>query len=229
MKKIILVFSPHPDDETLGCGGTIAKKISENWDIYVVILTDGRFSHLIAQGIIKDPSPEEVRQIRKNEVINALSILGVPIQNISFLDIIDGTLRKEYDAIKPEITKIILKYKPDEVYVPYRYDSHSDHIITNNLVYNTITDLDIYCKIFEYSITNKHGILGPIIDKIKNIFINNMKYIDISQYLHLKNSALNEFRSQEGLFLNYGRSENGSFEKENRYEIFYSFIEHSPE
>jgi LmbE family N-acetylglucosaminyl deacetylase len=44
LKNTILVFAPHPDDEVFGCGGVMAKRIFEGYDVFVVFLTDGRNS-----------------------------------------------------------------------------------------------------------------------------------------------------------------------------------------
>ena len=63
-KKTVIVFAPHPDDETWGCGGSIAKKISEGFEVIVVILTDGRYAFSEIFGINSDPTPEELKEIR---------------------------------------------------------------------------------------------------------------------------------------------------------------------
>lgn len=41
MNKRIIVFAPHPDHETLGCAGTIAKRLNEGYEVLLVVLTDG--------------------------------------------------------------------------------------------------------------------------------------------------------------------------------------------
>jgi LmbE family N-acetylglucosaminyl deacetylase len=41
-EKSILVFAPHPDDETLGCGGTIANRVREGHEVEIFFMTDGR-------------------------------------------------------------------------------------------------------------------------------------------------------------------------------------------
>lgn len=75
--KSVVVFAPHPDDETLGCGGTIAKKVREGFNVYIVFITDGRNSHRNVLNIYENPSPEELKFIRRNEAIYATSILGI--------------------------------------------------------------------------------------------------------------------------------------------------------
>lgn len=67
LKERVVVFAPHPDDETLACGGTIAKSVHQGDDVYIVIMTDGRNSHRGVLGIEKNPTPEEIGVIRNNE------------------------------------------------------------------------------------------------------------------------------------------------------------------
>ena len=89
--KNITIFTPHPDDETLGCGGTIVKKISEGFNVIIIVLTDGSntFSHMF--GITNDPTPQELSMIRKEELRNAMKILGVSNDDLFFLNL--NTLR----------------------------------------------------------------------------------------------------------------------------------------
>ena len=51
MKKRIIVFAPHPDDETFGCGGVMAKRNSERYNVNIVVLTDGRHAYSTVLGI----------------------------------------------------------------------------------------------------------------------------------------------------------------------------------
>ena len=74
MAKTTVIFAPHPDDEILACGGTIAKKVKEGQEVYIVIMTDGRNSHLNVLGIAVNPTPEEVAKIRKEEAKRAAHI-----------------------------------------------------------------------------------------------------------------------------------------------------------
>lgn len=90
MDKTVIVFAPHPDDETMGCGGTIAKKISEGFEVIIVSLTDGRHAFSKVLGINVNPNPEDVKRLRREELIKAATILGVSITNLFFLDYEDN-------------------------------------------------------------------------------------------------------------------------------------------
>ena len=106
MSKKIIIFAPHPDDETLGCGGTIAKRISEGYEVFVVVMTDGRYAFMNVLDIDSDPTPEELKEIRKEEVKRATGILGVPEENLVFLDLWMALLR----LTRKKLRKKLLKY-----------------------------------------------------------------------------------------------------------------------
>ena len=106
----IIVFGPHPDDETLGCGGVIAKKVSEGYNVLVVILTDGRNALSQIFGITSNPTPEELKEIRKKELVKATRILGVPDKNLMCLDFEDSTL--EHNKLQVEKSVQAIQHHP---------------------------------------------------------------------------------------------------------------------
>lgn len=194
--KKIVVFAPHPDDETLGCGGSIAKKLSEGYDVIIVVITDGRYAFSEILGIHSDPSPEDVREIRREEVKRAVKILGVQKENLIFLEFEDGTLEKNEKRVEEKISQIIKENSPVEVYFPYEKDVHPDHRATNRAVRNAIKNLGITVRKYQYSISQKYSRMGPIIDILLNIFKHNIVHVDISRFHSVKRAAVREFKSE---------------------------------
>ena len=86
MPKRVIVFAPHPDDETLGCGGTIAKKLREGYDVLIVFMTDGRNALSKLFNVCSNPTPLELREIRKEEAKKASKILGVEEEKLIPVD-----------------------------------------------------------------------------------------------------------------------------------------------
>jgi len=194
--KRIIVFAPHPDDETWGCGGTIAKRISEGYEVLIVVMTDGRYAFLKMLGIDSDPTPEELKVIRKEEVKRATKILGVPEENLIFLDFVDGALENNEEKAEEKVTEILSKNHPVEVYVPYKHDGHPDHRAAYRIVRNSIRKLAVSTATYQYSIGQKYGRIGPIIDALLNLLKRNMVRVDISKFLSLKKAAAKEFKSE---------------------------------
>jgi len=196
MIKNVLVFAPHPDDETLGCGGTMARRSSEGHEIIVVVLTDGRHAFSEILGIDSDPSPYELRQIRKEETIRAMETLGIPRKNLFFLDFEDGSLEKHRKEAEAMILDIIEEYSPVEVYFPYIKDYHRDHQETNQMVRRCIQKSGLTPMQFQYSIVQKYAKMGPFLERLTDPFRSHVVQVDISEFADLKEKAVREFKSQ---------------------------------
>lgn len=119
MKTDILAFGAHPDDVELGCGGTIAKLISEGKTCVIVDLTKGELG------------TRGTDQTRKEEATEAAKILGVAAREN--LGLKDGFLvnSEEYQM---EIVKMIRKYRPEIVLANAVDDRHPDHAKAAKLV-----------------------------------------------------------------------------------------------
>jgi LmbE family N-acetylglucosaminyl deacetylase len=110
-KKTILLFTPHPDDDTFCCAGTLALLAKRQNNIHIVIYTnDDKGSY------DPDMTSERLAKIRKSEEEAACKLLGIPAQNIHWLQFHDGML--EYASPKDlveEVTKVIRTFRPDVV------------------------------------------------------------------------------------------------------------------
>lgn len=95
--KRIMVFAPHPDDETLACGGLIAEARRENIPVTVVVVTNGESytyaAHIFYKKLALPPSSYiKFGERRQNETLSAMRILGVPEEDVIFLGYPDGGL-----------------------------------------------------------------------------------------------------------------------------------------
>ncbi|MDD1744205.1 MAG: PIG-L family deacetylase [Candidatus Methanoperedens sp.] len=184
-----IVFSPHPDDETFACGGTIASKTASGEEVIVVIMTDGRNSHKM-MGIEDDPSPSELTEIRKRECELASSILGVKKENLLFLGFEDIYLYESREAARGQVSHILTEHNPSEVFIPARNEFHPDHISTNLIVAAAIKELGINPRVYEYSIittTEPRAAMGFL-------------EIDVSGTLDRKKEAIRAYKSQINIF-----------------------------
>lgn len=122
MSKNILVLAAHPDDEVLGCGGTIARFVSEGSFIHVAFLADGVSSR---QGSARERENELQR--RRSAARSALAILGV--SSISFEDYPDNRMDTiAVIDIARNIEKLLEKYAPEIVLTHHFGDVNVDHV-----------------------------------------------------------------------------------------------------
>jgi N-acetylglucosamine malate deacetylase 1 len=212
-KKSAMVFSPHQDDETFGCGGMIALKREQGIPVVVTFLTDG-------QGSVSEDSEikDKIIQIRKQEAVTALSILGVESSEIYFLDKVDGTL-PHLEALQrqqtiEEIAELLHKYKPGEIYVPHQKDCHRDHEATYTLVKEAIAIAKIEVELLEYAIWLFWR--APLLIMLKLQDIANAYRLSIAAVQDKKKRAIASYSSQlEGLPPGFIKRFLGS------YEIFF--------
>jgi LmbE family N-acetylglucosaminyl deacetylase len=119
----ILVFAPHPDDDIIGCGGSILKHRAKDRDVHVVYMTSGN------AGSLKIPEAA-LAAIREKEALDALSLMDV--KEHTFLRIPDGYVTQS-DEILITLVKLIRSTKPDCIYIPHAQDAHRDHKRTYKL------------------------------------------------------------------------------------------------
>lgn len=116
MTKNILVLAPHPDDEVLGCGATMAKYASAGHKVFVLVATRG------SKKLYADDRIENVR----NEALRAHKVLGVT--ETFFLDFPAPELDTiPLYQISGEFSKIIAKVNANILFLPHRGDIHNDH------------------------------------------------------------------------------------------------------
>lgn len=119
MKLEVIFFGAHPDDAELSCGGTIIKMVESGKKVGIIDLTRGELG---TRGTDK---------IRAMETKNACKILGVKIREN--LKLKDTSIENTYiNRIK--VIKLIRKYKPQIIFLPYPSDRHPDHVNTSKLV-----------------------------------------------------------------------------------------------
>lgn len=147
-----IIFAPHPDDESLGCGGAIALLRKYGLPVTVVAMSDGTLSH---PNSVKFPA-EKLRELRESEMKNALRILGVGESEIKFLRYRDRSVPDENNINFPaavEIVKNILATeKPQTILAPWRFDPHPDHRATRQIVNRANSLLNYPLALIEYPI-----------------------------------------------------------------------------
>jgi len=112
--KSILVFTPHPDDETFSMGGTLALLAKNGNRIKVVIYTNDNKGSLDME-----MTRERLARIRRAEEEKACALLGIPKENIIWLGYEDGDLEyAEPRVLRGTIARYIKIYQPDVVFSP---------------------------------------------------------------------------------------------------------------
>lgn len=191
--KPAIVFSPHQDDETIGCGGMIALKRSQGIPVKVVFLTDGRF------GSKPDwVKPENVIQYRQEEASVALDVLGVEPSQALYLGETDGSLgqlsSEKQNLLITKLVEIIQSFEPQEVYVPHYHDGHPDHEATYSLVRTAIEISNMQIELLQYPIWMLWR--NPL-SKHEYLYKNSYPYrLSLGSFKQKKHQAIAAYKSQ---------------------------------
>jgi LmbE family N-acetylglucosaminyl deacetylase len=122
----VIVFTPHPDDETIGVGGYIIESIKQGADVKIVLVTDGNKHHN--------------ETVRYTEFRTATAILGASETNLIFMNYPDGTLRQQDEVILSQRLKDqIDNYNPDIIIYPCERDFHPDHYTVGRILNNLMS------------------------------------------------------------------------------------------
>ena len=121
-----LILSPHPDDETLGCGGLLAAAQAAGRSGHVLILTDGSGSHP------NSPSypAERLIALRRDEARRAVQQLGLSEERLGFLDLPDTATPSSgpaFDAAVDAILQRVADVGARTLFVTWGRDPHCDH------------------------------------------------------------------------------------------------------
>ena len=179
----ILVVAPHPDDEVLGVGGTIARFAAEGAEVYVVIVTKGY------PPLFEENSFKKVRQ----EALASHQMLGV--KETFFLSLPAAELDTiPHRKVNSELVEVFKKVQPEILFIPFNGDLHLDHqiVFSSSLVAarpsSSYAPKTIYC----YETLSETYWNAPYVTPN---FVPN-SFVDISAYVETKIQAMKIFASQ---------------------------------
>ena len=184
--SIILVVSPHPDDETLGCGGTLLRHVAEgdqvHWLIMSTITQEAGFSQNRVESRIKEIA--QVARAYSFESVKRAEFIATK------LDTYPESMLIEF------VAKIVNLVQPETIYLPYRNDAHSDHTkvfdavaaCTKSFRYPSVKKVRAYETLSEteFSICPKDNGFRPNL------------WVDISDFLNQKIKIMKIYKGEMG-------------------------------
>lgn len=188
MNKNVMVIAPHPDDETLGCGGTLLRHRHDGDLIHWVVIT----------GMQKALGFDPARMTRREaEMIEVADLYG--FRSVNSLDFPTTALDTiPLSTLVTALKDVFLKVNPEVVYVPYPGDVHTDH----RVVFDAAASC---CKWFRHPSVKRvlaYETLSETefcTDPTKPGFSPNV-FIDISDFLERKLEILALYDQEVGTF-----------------------------
>ncbi|MCH5139125.1 PIG-L family deacetylase [Clostridiaceae bacterium UIB06] len=180
----ILVISVHPDDETLGCGGTILKHAENGDEAYWMIITKADKSIGFSKEFINE---------RKNQIDIVSKMYN--FKNVFHLGFLTTRLHTvDFNELITSISLAINEVKPDIMYMNNRTDVHTDHQVAAKAIIACTKSFryPFIKKILMYECISETEIAPPFME---NIFVPNV-YSDIAKYIDKKLEIMNIYKSE---------------------------------
>lgn len=183
----VLVIAPHPDDEVLGCGGTMARLSDEGHNVYVCVVTRG------TEPLFSDDAVKRTR----NEQRHAHSVLGV--KGTTYLDFPAAMLEESHRyELNSALASVVTEIGAEIVFVPHFGDMQLDHRLVSDAAMVAVRPRGDYCTkyvlAYETLSETEWNIPHPSLAFIPNC------YIDITSTINRKLEALASFKSQMAEF-----------------------------
>jgi LmbE family N-acetylglucosaminyl deacetylase len=146
----LMVIAPHPDDESLGCGGLIANACAEGRPTRVIVVSDGVGSHPASKVFPKN----RLRDLREDEARQAVGELGLDPRHIVFLRLPDRFVPSDGPAAEEAIGKIsecLTQVSAQALFVSWRHDPHCDHQASYRIA-RAVQSRLLGLKLYEYTV-----------------------------------------------------------------------------
>ena len=159
--RTVLGIFAHPDDESLACGGTLARLADAGCRVVIVCASHGEAGSCSDPALVPDGDLGKVRAL---ELSDAAAVLGVA--EVIMLDHPDGDLRWDHvPELHAEIVALIQRYRPDAV-ITFAEDGlywHLDHIGVHERTYTAVLSLGTEAPPLYY-VTMPHGVMREVVE-----------------------------------------------------------------
>ncbi|HEC15248.1 MAG TPA: PIG-L family deacetylase [Sedimenticola sp.] len=188
--KTVLVIAAHPDDEALGCGGSMARWAAEGRTVHLLLLADGEGARGDVAGAVEFAAQMKQRRLAAEA---AADILGVA--SATLLDFADNRMDgvELLDVVKA-VERIVAAVQPESVLTHHAGDVNVDHRIAHDAVLTACRPQPGYCVrqllFFEVPSSTEWRPTGSAPQFVPNFFV------DITGTLEVKQRALQAYRDE---------------------------------
>jgi len=188
-----VIIAPHQDDETLACGGIIARKRIEGLSVHVIFITDGSASHPGHARL----DPPALAALRREEAMNAMACLGVERTAVHFLNEPDGTLNiisaERREALVLRIAYLLRAIVPGEIFVPCNPDGSSEHDAAFGFVMDAMDRAHLQPEIWQYPVW---AWWNPVLLLRRWLASKDCRRLPLEDYRQHKQQAIQCYQSQ---------------------------------
>ena len=186
MKNNVLVIAVHPDDETLGCGGTLLKHKANADAVHWLIVTSIQEQYGFTADAV-ETRRQEIEEISSMYGFDGVYDLDFPTMQLDTIP---------FSRLIGSISNVVEQVEPDIVYLPFKGDVHTDHQITFKAAYSCT-------KSFRYLSIKKIVMMETLSETEfapstkEDSFIPNM-FVDITGFIDRKIEIMNHYKNEIG-------------------------------
>lgn len=191
--KPAVIIAPHQDDETLACGGIIARKRNEGLPVHVIFITDGSASHPHHPRF----APPAIAALRASEARQAIACLGVERIAVHFLNEPDGSLKTitagRREDLVTRLAVLLRAIGPAEIFLPCKPDGSSEHDATFDFVTDAIARTVLQPAIWQYPVWSWWN---PVLLLRRRFATDDCRRLPVEDFLPAKQRAIACYQSQ---------------------------------
>lgn len=186
MKKNVLVIAIHPDDETLGCGGTLLKHKANGDAVHWLVVTSIKEENGFAASVV-EARRQEIKTVSSMYGFDSVYDLDFPTMQLDTIP---------FSRLIGSISDVFRQVEPDIVYLPFKSDVHTDHQIAFKAAYSCT-------KSFRYPSIKKIVMMETLSETEfapstkEDSFIPNM-FVDITDFIERKIEIMNIYKNEIG-------------------------------
>lgn len=181
----VLVIAPHPDDETLGCGGTLLRHKKSGDELFWLIVTEISKDMGYSKEVIKKRD-KEISAVTRKYSFDKIYNLKLPTTLLDTIPI---------SKLVKKISRVFGEIKPECIYMPYMYDIHTDHQLISKAIQSSI-------KWFRHDYIRRVLMYETISETDFNFIGNNVfrpnVFVDIASFIDKKVDIMNIYESETG-------------------------------
>lgn len=213
-RRSCLVVAPHPDDETLGCGATIARMCALGTDVRIVFVTGGEKSPLPPS-----VSAEEIVGLRRTEAGRAAAALGLAADAVVHWEFPDGAVDHHVRQLTDDLARLLTATPVEQVLVTSAHDRHPDHAATAVATRAAVALVDPVPALFEFPIWQRLPAWTVVRGLVRSRFTGAQtasearrpRLVRVDQFAVSKDAAMRAYESQlphfpEGFLRDFRRS-----------------------
>src|SRR3954468_20476671 len=176
----VLVLSPHPDDELIGCGGTLCRLLSVGAEVTIVHATDG--SRLQS---LRDLPPDRRKTVRLEEAQRVADALGVEL----VLWRQEDTQLRCTEARIAELAKLIERLRATHVFTPFLGDQHGDHRALSDILAGALGVSRIEPQVLQYEVwslapANLYCDITECMEKLETLLLLYERAMRVEDFVH---------------------------------------------